>query len=279
MGLLTGLLVQGTAGGRLKNALLDSPEVQARLLTELTKIPSLKAGGGVISDLIELNTRQKLNPFREVLFESVDYRTFQFSYRFVYDNNEKSVWSTKSIVPLPQQPTFNFTENDYLNNARISLSVSTGGVNVQKIELAFRETTNGLTSDLYLITQVDKTVAGILDNDIYTFQFYNDSIYSLLDIIETAQLQDWVPQKANAAELANGNVLLYSGITEGYEKTDVVLQVETQTEESQYFIDNCGLLDADTYGYILLCYIHGTLSYNIYFDNKSEAKYFFTISS
>jgi hypothetical protein len=83
MGLLTGLLVQGTAGGSLKNALLDSPEVQARLLTELTKIPSLKAGGGVISDLIELNTRQKLNPFREVLFESVDYRTFQFSYRFL----------------------------------------------------------------------------------------------------------------------------------------------------------------------------------------------------
>jgi hypothetical protein len=193
-------------------------------------------------------------------------KLFQFSYRFVYDNNEKSVWSTKSIVPLPQQPTFNFTENDYLNNARISVSVSTGGVNVQKIELAFRETTNGLTSDWYLITQIDKTVAGILDNDIFTFQFYNDSIYTLLDIIETAQLQDFVPQKANAAELANGNVLLYSGITEGYEKTDVVLNVETQTEDSQYFIDNCGLLffatcnglDSGSVGTTMKVYVFGT---------------------
>ena len=64
-------------------------------------------------------------------------------------------------------------ENDYLNNARISVSVSTGGVNVKKIELAFRETTNGLTSDWYLITQIDKTIAGILDNDISLL--FNDS--------------------------------------------------------------------------------------------------------
>jgi hypothetical protein len=36
----------------------------------------------MLQDILELNTRQKVNPFREVLFESVDYRTFQFSYKF-----------------------------------------------------------------------------------------------------------------------------------------------------------------------------------------------------
>jgi len=193
-------------------------------------------------------------------------KLFQFSYRYVYDNNEKSVWSSKSIVPLPQQPTLNFTDNDYLANARISVSISTGGANVQKIELAFRETTNGLTSDWYLITQIDKLAANILDNDIYTFIFYNDSIYSLLDVTETIQLQDWVPQKANAAELANGNVLLYSGITEGYEKTDVVLNYSTDTETSEYFIDNCGLLffatcngtDSGSTGTEMKVYVFGT---------------------
>jgi hypothetical protein len=97
MGLLTGLLVQGTAGGSLKNAILDNPEVQARLLTELTKIPSLKQGGGVISDMIELNTKQKVNPFREVMFESVDYRTFQFSYRFFPKNDSETTKIQKII--------------------------------------------------------------------------------------------------------------------------------------------------------------------------------------
>ena len=193
-------------------------------------------------------------------------KLFQFTYRYVYDNNEKSVWSSRSIVPLPQQPTLQFTDNVFSNNARISISVSTGGVNVQKIELAFRETTNGITSDWYLITQIDKAVLAILDNDIFTFNFYNDSIYTLLDINETTQLQDWVPQKANAAELANGNVLLYSGITEGYDKTDMVMNVATKSDSSDFFLDNAGLLffatcngtDSGSIGTIMKVYVFGT---------------------
>lgn len=83
MGLLTGLLVQGSASGSLQETISGAGmELGAALLTQLAKVPSLKAGGGVISDVLELSTRQKVNPFREVLFESVDYRTFQFSYKF-----------------------------------------------------------------------------------------------------------------------------------------------------------------------------------------------------
>jgi hypothetical protein len=170
-------------------------------------------------------------------------KLFQFSYRYVYDNNEKSVWSSKSIVPLPQQPTIELTDQNYRDNARISISVSTGGANVKKIEFCFRETYNLGTSDWYLLAQIDKSVDSIADNDIYTYKFLNDQIYSVLDVIEAAQLQDWVPQKANAAELANGNVLLYSGITEGYDKTEMILEPRsTQYIVDGYFIDLCGLL-------------------------------------
>jgi hypothetical protein len=206
--------------------------------------------------------------------QSTDYFTinnlrnklFQFTYRYVYNNNEKSVWSSKSIVPLPQQPTLQFTDNVFSNNASISISVSTGGVNVQKLELAFREVTNGFTSDWYLITQIDKLSSVILDNDIFTFKFYNDSIYPLLDVIETTQLQDWVPQKANAAELANGNVLLYAGITEGYNKTDMIMNVATTSDSTGFFTDNAGLLffatcngiDSGSTGTTMKVYVFGT---------------------
>jgi hypothetical protein len=131
---------------------------------------------------------------------------YQFCYRFVYDNNEKSVWSTRSIVPLPQQPTLNLTENIISNNCRISVSVSTGGADIKGVEFAFRENNNNNISDWYLVKQVSKEENAIADNDIYTFKFYNDSIYSVIDVLETAQLQDYVPQKANASELANGDV-------------------------------------------------------------------------
>lgn len=191
---------------------------------------------------------------------------FQFSYRYVYVNNEKSVWSSRSIVPLPQQDTLLLTTDTITNNARISVSMTTGGADVKSIEIAFRETTNGVTSDWYLIASINKADNLLTDNSIYTYKFKNDSIYSQIDVLEADQLQDYVPQKANAAELANGNVLLYSGITEGYDKTQMDLVAQTQDASDSYYFDKCGLsffatssgLDSGVDGTILNIYLYGT---------------------
>jgi hypothetical protein len=175
-------------------------------------------------------------------------KLFQFSYRYVYDNNEKSVWSSKSIVPLPQQPSLTLTNDNPKNNSRIAVLFSTGGPDVKAVELCFRETTNGVTSDWFLIESFN---VSNIDNDIYVTKFFNDSIYTQIDIIESDQLQDWVPQRANAAELANGNVLLYAGIIEGYDKTVMDLSVDQFTDaSSSFFYDQAGVL--------LLATVNGT---------------------
>lgn len=192
-------------------------------------------------------------------------KLFQFCYRYVYDNNEKSVWSSKSIVPLPQQPSLTLTDNNATNNSRIAVLFSTGGPDVKEIELSFRETTNGLTSDWYLIKSFDKNSLSIIDNDIYNFKFFNDSIYNQIDVTEADQLQDWVPQKANAGELANGNVLLYAGIVEGYDKTAMNLSVSQPVGSFYFFYDQAGLLllatvngtDSGT-GTLMNIYLYGT---------------------
>jgi len=193
-------------------------------------------------------------------------KLFQFCYRFVYADNEKSVWSSKSIVPLPNQLSLDLTEPNIHNNSLISVSVSTGGKDVKEIELSYRETTSGNTSDWFLIRSVNKLENSISDNDIYTYKFYNDSIYTQIDVLESSQLQDYVPQKANAAELANGNVLLYSGITEGYDKTDVDLVTTTASNSSNFFYDKNGLLffatcdgiDSGSLGTEMSVYLYGT---------------------
>ena len=194
-------------------------------------------------------------------------KLFQFSYRYVYDNNEKSVWSSNSIVPLPQQPTLTLTDNNAENNARIAVVFSTGGPDVKAIELCFRETTSGFTSDWYLIKSFNKQdlINPISDNDVYNFRFYNDAIYSQIDVIETSQLQDWVPQKANAGELANGNVLLYAGITEGFDKTPMDLSVSGAIAQYGFYYDICGLgffviVNGNTSGTgtIMNIYLYGT---------------------
>ena len=192
-------------------------------------------------------------------------KLFQFCYRYVYDNNEKSVWSSKSIVPLPQQPSLSLTDNTASNNARISVNFSTGGPDVKAIEISFRETTNGITSDWYLIKSLDKESLVILDDDIYNFKFYNDAIYIQIDVIESNQLQDWVPQRANAGELANGNVLLYAGILEGYDRTKMSLGVSQTTEEQSFYYEQAGLLFFATVngndsgrGTVMNIYLYGT---------------------
>jgi hypothetical protein len=176
-------------------------------------------------------------------------KLFQFSYRYVYDNLEKSVWSSKSIVPLPQQPSLTLTNDISPNpptpadtyNSRIAVNFSTGGPDVKSIELCFRETSSSGTSDWFLIQSFNKDALQINHNDIYYFRFYNDTIYTQIDVLEADQLQDWVPQRANAAELANGNVLLYAGILEGYDKTDVNLEATTYSTASSYYYDQCGI--------------------------------------
>ena len=192
-------------------------------------------------------------------------KLFQFSYRFVYDNNEKSVWSSKSIVPLPQQPSLTLTYNLADDNSRIAVVFSTGGPDVKAIELSFRETTNGVTSDWYLIKSFDKLSLDIDNDKLYNYNFYNDSIYTLLNVRETDQLQDWVPQRANAGELANGNVPLYAGVLEGYNKTNMNLTADAQVETGGFYYDSCGLLffasvdgiDNGT-GTIMDIYVYGT---------------------
>ena len=81
IGAIAGILIQSSAKTKLES--ISDAETRARALAEIAKIPALKTGGGVISDLLELSSRAKTNPFREVLFESVNYRTFQFNYRFL----------------------------------------------------------------------------------------------------------------------------------------------------------------------------------------------------
>ena len=167
---------------------------------------------------------------------------FQFRYRYVYDNFEKSVWSSASIVPLPNQSSLNLTSNSELQNSRISVSFSTGGVNVKGIELAFRKFSNNFRSDWQLIDSFDKEDLGIGDDEVYTYKFYNDGVYTLLDILDATQLQDYVPQVARAQEMLNGNTPIYGAITEGYDSFVPNVSAESLLNSSGFFYDMNGLL-------------------------------------
>lgn len=216
------------------------------------------SSGSIEASTSIVNQKASVNNVRNSLF--------QFKYRFVFKNFEKSVWSSASIVPLPNQDTLQLTEDDFTKNIRISVSMSTGGLDVDKIELAGRQTKDGITSDWFLIDSFDKSDLSIPNNDIYTYNFYNDGLYSTIDVLESLLLQDYVPQTARAQEMINGNTPIYGAITEGYDKVNTNLEMSSLQDADGFFLDYCGLLffaqsnglDSGVSGNQLKIHLYGT---------------------
>jgi hypothetical protein len=173
-------------------------------------------------------------------------KLFQFRTRFVYDDYEKSVYSGASITPLPNQDSLSTTQSDPTKNNRIALFISTGDVDVIKIEIAVRVTENGVTTDWQLLDSLDKSILNIASNTVYKYLFYNNSTLTPLDAIEAAQLQDLVPQIADTQELLDGSTPIYGGITEGYDAVNntmsIINTINTAPNLNYVFSDVNGLL-------------------------------------
>ena len=162
---------------------------------------------------------------------------FQFRYRFVYDDNEKSTWSQSSITPLPYDA---LRQQATKNNSRIALYMSSGGNNVKKIEIAAKETKGEVTSDYFLVDSIDKSVSSVSNNTLYRYDFYNNGVYEFLDQREIDLAFDKVPDEANTQELLNGNVIIYGGIKEGYDNPVVTGSISTMSFD--YLTQPNGLL-------------------------------------
>jgi len=88
----------GILGGLLGSDSDLSNSTQADRLTglsqsmslQIAKIPSILPGLGSLSDIIQLGAKVKTNPFREVFFEGIDYRKFNFKYKFMPKNKHES---------------------------------------------------------------------------------------------------------------------------------------------------------------------------------------------
>lgn len=143
---------------------------------------------------------------------------YQFRTRFVYDNREKSVYSSGSVVPLPYIVSNNPNDSNTSDNARIAVYVETGDETVKNIEIVGKRTTDNAVQGWFLITSLNKEELGIPDNSYYRFLFYNDGAYEIVDQEETTQLFDYVPDEANTQELLNGAIPIYGGIKEGYDQ-------------------------------------------------------------
>jgi hypothetical protein len=90
LGILGGLLGVDSAMSESLNAGDMNEGMMARLAIQVAKVPSILPGFGNVADIIQLGAKVKTNPFREVFFEGIDYRKFNFKYKFMPKSMKES---------------------------------------------------------------------------------------------------------------------------------------------------------------------------------------------
>tara|TARA_Y100000401_G_scaffold29305_1_gene21374 strand:+ start:2331 stop:6257 length:3927 start_codon:yes stop_codon:yes gene_type:complete len=182
-------------------------------------------------------------------------QSWQFKYRWVYQDGEKSTWSPISKMMIDERfnSIFNTTGAQTLDNNVIPVGFTPGPEDVQRIQIACRKT-NG-TDDFILVSDIDKddikekvgTSAFLIDQvtslpdttgTVFYFYFYNDSIYSTINTVESNKLYNDVPHYAKAQEIVDGNRLVYGNVVTGQDgltNMDTTLvadhPVESQVED------------------------------------------------
>lgn len=147
---------------------------------------------------------------------SLTNKLFRFMQVWVYDNNETSTPSPIGAIPLPVKILDITYTNVITNNNLINISLNSGDKQVKAVEIWMSYINKSNTwSEWVIVTRYNKAANSIPDDSIFNFPFYNDSTYSPVNPLDATDTQDYVPIRATAQEMPNGNVLAYAGIYEG----------------------------------------------------------------
>ena len=159
-------------------------------------------------------------------------KSWQFKYRYIYDDGEVSSWSPNSLTYTNNSydAFFNAGTVSYVNNV-LPVGFNSGGELVKRIQLACRNSND--MSDWVLVCDIKKSYlkekigtdntnisplgvgSNLSDNTTYIFYFYNDGIYNTVDVVESAKLYNDVPHLAKTQTIVDGNRLVYGNVVTG----------------------------------------------------------------
>lgn len=214
----------------------------------LINIDRLKAGDyGVITknDFLLIKAQPNTSPSSYYIDDNnfpgnfLSGKLFQFREQFVYDDNKSSVWGPVSNRPVPASESNPNVGTESGKNNGIVVSVDAGDDRVLELNIATRQG----NLDWYLIRTVKRDFVLSLENDeisiidevyecydpvtnLYSFVFFNDKLYTPVDVLETDLIQDYIPKSCEALEVINGrgdvnansSILALAATLEGYER-------------------------------------------------------------
>lgn len=197
---------------RIKYPPLEAPTMLNEAALYNGKVIEFENGIGTDTSLDSNNIRTNL---------------FQASYRYVYDDNEKSVWSPITDLFIP--PNTELVNGAYLEDVSvyntIGFSIGLGPLEVTKIEIAVRNHSKDdfwkLIDVIYKYDDNDSPIDGVVSNTDYDYFFYNDIEGDVLEQAKVYTLYDDVPQISKGEELIEKNRIVDSNYIKGYDNIDV----------------------------------------------------------
>jgi len=192
----------------------DNDDITEQMLTLAKPVPQQQPDISVLTD-----TTYKSN--------NILGKFFQFKYRFIFANNQKSVFSPNSNVA--------FSRNDYASPESVSDNAATSnaidiiltgkGVNdlVTKVEIAARSGNNG---DFFSIKILDVDSTFLAGGE-QTHRFFNEGLYDPIDLQESNQIYDDIPWNVKTLEFINNRLILGDGVS-GFDKITVDYDVVPQ---------------------------------------------------
>ena len=156
------------------------------------------------------DTEKKINKINDGVF--------QFRYRYIYDDSERSAYSPWSDIAVSNQQKLNNTSTVIGNSLednliRVFISPATSN-NVDKVELTFREGNGGDEFTWFDFRN---------DQGINAFEFYNDTVNIVAGLEDTLKNYDAVPRRAKAQGFKE-NKLHYANYLEDFNATELSVQ-------------------------------------------------------
>ena len=144
-------------------------------------------------------------------------KVFRFSYRYKYFDNSYSVYSAFSNVTLPEgNEVYNgelVNQNTEKNYIKVAVAPHSPAL-IKELEVVFRES----AGDWKRVKIINRQEQAILDTfGTFSFGFYNNESYIIVDNISVERVQDYVPKEARSQEIINKNILAYGGCLEGFD--------------------------------------------------------------
>ncbi|MFA5715606.1 MAG: hypothetical protein WC998_07695, partial [Candidatus Paceibacterota bacterium] len=151
---------------------------------------------------------------------------FQFYYRYIYCDNEKSVFSPISSIAVPTNTELtNGDYADYNADNVLYVNINTGTTEVVKIEIAVRDGNNGIFKIIKCIYKFDENGVRLINDSIgYSYSFYNTEVGLSINVDDVSRIFDAVPQISANEKLIEKNRIIDGDYIEGYD--NVILDVD-----------------------------------------------------